>query len=364
MKRIKKILFAVIFCVFFFLCLNLFAFVLEYVDYGTYWSQGQPVGLYESQSGQRPRLKKGARLNGWKYAISINSMGFRGPELINPKPINGFRIWCIGGSTTFDIYAPSDDKTWCSLLGTILQEKYPEKKIETINAGIPGEILRGSMDDVEDFAKTVQPDVVILYHGPNDLQKIVSEQRMFQQSTVRRHGEKHSEKKIDGEASFRIGKILMYDIALFRVFGRMLQSGQYMQLDFPQGELEIQSKRTLENELQYAIDITRKVGAKPIAVSHALRADPNASGEKARMQVGEATMLLQMDAESTIFAYQTYNQILNQVATQNLVPFVDVRAVVPSDPKYWGDATHFLEPGSTITAQTIASSMIKEGIVQ
>ena len=92
---------------------------------------------------------------------------------------------------------------------------------------------------------------------------------------------------------------------------------------------------------------------------HALRAEENATGEKARLQVGEATMLLQVNPESTIQAYRTYNQILKKVAPQKNISYVDVRSAVPSDPSYWGDATHFLEPGSTITAQTIAQEIIR-----
>ena len=362
MNRLKKTIFALILCVVFFVFLNLLAFGIEYLDYGTYWSQGQPVGLYESRSGDRPRLKKGARLNGIKYSVSINSMGFRGAELQQPKPSNGFRIWCIGGSTTFDIYAPSDEKTWCAQLASILQEKYPNRVVESINAGIPGEIIRGSMDDVEAHAQAVQPDVVILYHGPNDLQKIFSEQKMFTNRQIQRPGERHSQKQM--EDGFSIGKVLMYDIALFRVVGRWLQTGQHMQLSFPAGSLHVQSQRTLERELSYAVDITRKVGATPIAVSHALRAEENATGEKARLQVGEATMLLQVNPESTIQVYRTYNQILNRVAQQKNISYVDVRSEVPPDSMYWGDATHFLEPGSKITAQTIAQEIIQKRLLE
>ena len=362
MNRIKKTIFALVLSAAFFVLLNLLAFGIEYLDYGTYWSQGQPVGLYESRSGDRPRLKKGAKLNGLKYSVSINSMGFRGPELQQPKPQNGFRIWCIGGSTTFDIYAPSDDKTWCAQLASILQKEYPNRVVESINAGIPGEILRGSMDDVEAFSMTVKPDVVILYHGPNDLQKIFSEQKMFANRQSHRPGERHSEKQM--EDGFSIGKVLMYDIALFRVVGRWLQTGQHMQLSFPAGSLHMQSQRTLENELSYAVNITKKVGATPVAVSHALRAEEGATGDKARLQVGEATMLLQVNPESTIQAYKTYNQILKRVAQQKNISYVDVRSAVPSDPSYWGDATHFLEPGSTITAKTIAQELIRAKLLE
>lgn len=366
MKKLKKLIFALILFCCFFLGLNIFAFGIEYMDYGTYWSNGQPAGLYESRSGERPRLKKGARLNGWKYSVSVNSLGFRGPELQQPKPKNGYRIWCIGGSTTFDIYAPSDDKTWCAQLGEILQEKYPDRIFESINAGVPGEILRGSMDDVEAFARNVQPDMVILYHGPNDLQKIMSEQRMFKNRQGNHHNLRHSEKSMGPNGgALSIASILQYDVALFRVLGRWLQNSQFIrsQNTLPDGGLSNQDLITLQNELSYAVDVTKKVGAVPIAVSHALRADPNAKGEEARVQTGEATLLLQLSPESTIRTYGIYNQTLRNIAKQKGILFSDVRAVVPPDTKYWGDATHFLEPGSRLTAQTIAKTIITAKVI-
>lgn len=358
MLRLKKIGFAFVLLIVFFLALNILAFGIEYLDYGTYWYRGQPVGLYESKSGERPRLKKGAKLNGWKYSVSINSMGFRGPELQQPKPKNGFRIWCIGGSTTFDIYSPSDDKTWCAQLGEILQEKYPNRLVEVINAGVPGEILRGSMKDVQSFSKTVQPDIVVLYHGPNDLQKLMSDQRKAF------HNRKHDGDGPPGGGDFSLSSIMLYDLALFRVLGRWLQTGEQMQINLPDGALKSASQNNLAHEISNAIEITKRVRATPVAVSHALRAAPDVQGEEAKKQVGEATMLLQLSPESTIKAYADYNRILKRIAKEKRIIFADVRAEIPSDSKYWGDATHFLEPGSQLAAQSIAKSIIEAGLVK
>ena len=93
-----------------------------------------------------------------------------------------------------------------------------------------------------------------------------------------------------------------------------------------------------------------------------MRASPGARGEEARKQVGEATMLLQLSPESTIRAYATYNNIIRSLAQQKGLPFADVRSVVPSDPQYWGDATHFKEAGSTLAAQAIANVIIQNAL--
>jgi hypothetical protein len=44
----------------------------------------------------------------------------RGPEIMVPKPDNGLRVWCVGGSTTFDIYAPDNASTWPAVTQDVL----------------------------------------------------------------------------------------------------------------------------------------------------------------------------------------------------------------------------------------------------
>ena len=43
--------------------------------------------------------------------ININSYGFRGPEIIQEKPDDLYRIFMVGGSTTFGAGATSDETT-------------------------------------------------------------------------------------------------------------------------------------------------------------------------------------------------------------------------------------------------------------
>lgn len=83
----------------------------DYLSWGTWRQDGQPMGLYVTSPGEPPRLKPGVSLNGLQYAIPINPDGFRGPALQHPAPANSYRVWCLGGPTTFDIYAPDDAHT-------------------------------------------------------------------------------------------------------------------------------------------------------------------------------------------------------------------------------------------------------------
>jgi lysophospholipase L1-like esterase len=66
---------------------------------------------------------------------------FRGPKGRIDRPLkkeeHTIRVMCIGDSATYSI-AVDYYHSWVYLLGTKLSKQYPEKKIEVLNAGIPG----------------------------------------------------------------------------------------------------------------------------------------------------------------------------------------------------------------------------------
>jgi len=103
--------------------------------------------------------------------ININSDGFRGEEISKEKLKNTYRIFALGGSTTFSIRAESDEKTWPGFLQTQFNNIKLEKKIEVINAGV---ILYSTTQELKLIKEKIilfEPDLIILYGGVNDLKK-------------------------------------------------------------------------------------------------------------------------------------------------------------------------------------------------
>lgn len=68
-----------------------------------------------------------------KNGFTINSQGYRGPEISQPKAPGTIRIVMLGGSTTMSIRA-DDDNTYPRLLEAMLLAETPQ--IEVINAGV------------------------------------------------------------------------------------------------------------------------------------------------------------------------------------------------------------------------------------
>ncbi|MFT4976994.1 MAG: lysophospholipase L1-like esterase [Myxococcota bacterium] len=321
------------------LLLNVLAFTGELVAYGTWYADGQPAGLYANAPGERPRLKPGARLDGLLYSIHVNDLGFRGPPLQDPPPANALRIWCLGGSTTFDIYAPDDDQTWPAIMGARLQAARPDRTVEVINAGIPGEILYGSGEDLQALGGRVRPDVVVIYHGPNDLRQVLTVPE-------------------EPTPLFPIP----IDPALLRVASRVLQGSSHLKVNMPARAVTLRDLQPIRQRLTDLIRRAEGAGARPILATHAMRWSPDAIGEQARALVAESVVLLQMDAPSVIAAFATYNELIRQLAAERRIPLADVRAAVSDDPRNWGDATHFRAPGSQLAGAAVSDAILAAGL--
>jgi len=101
--------------------------------------------------------------------VRFNAMGERGTNLLDlpfPKPAGTFRIVCEGGSTTFDLLAADNAATWPARLGALLA---PDA-VDVANAGFPGWTSLESLVSLEVRDVGLDPDLVVVFSGVNDLQ--------------------------------------------------------------------------------------------------------------------------------------------------------------------------------------------------
>ena len=100
--------------------------------------------------------------------VNINSAGFRGPEIEQTKPQDSFRIFMVGGSTTASLRATSDETTIPGYLQNLFDND-GMKKIEVINAGVPGIMSSQELLLVQHKILDYNPDLIIVYDGTNDV---------------------------------------------------------------------------------------------------------------------------------------------------------------------------------------------------
>jgi len=103
--------------------------------------------------------------------ININSHGFRGPEIMQTKNDNIYRIFVIGGSTTFGTGSLSDQTTIPSILEKKLNSNDLPYSIEVINAGISAAFSATEHRLIKEQILEFEPDLLIIYDGINDVSK-------------------------------------------------------------------------------------------------------------------------------------------------------------------------------------------------
>ena len=108
---------------------------------------------------------------GWgdiKLEKKLNSRGFSGPEFSSIKPPDTYRIFTLGGSTTFGTYQ-DDNETWPAYLQQLFDGEELGAKVEVINVGTNHANSTTEYQMTKTRLVDYQPDLIIMYDGWNDL---------------------------------------------------------------------------------------------------------------------------------------------------------------------------------------------------
>jgi hypothetical protein len=99
------------------------------------------------------------------HHVSINSLGYRGPEINRKKPPGVVRILCLGDSGTYGHYVNDNETFPFYLQQMFVREHLP---VEIINAGVPDTTI---VDQFYYLKRSIEiePDIVILTFSENDI---------------------------------------------------------------------------------------------------------------------------------------------------------------------------------------------------
>lgn len=98
----------------------------------------------------------------------ITEQGFRGESFSARKPEGTYRIVALGGSTTYGIYGAWDE-AYPYQLQQQLRESLGTDQIEVLNAGLVSATSAESLVRFYMRVLPVEPDMILLYEGYNDL---------------------------------------------------------------------------------------------------------------------------------------------------------------------------------------------------
>jgi len=109
------------------------------------------------------------------YLVITNSQGLRNEVEIDFAQDN-FRILTIGDSFTYGPYVNNQD-TWQAVLEKKLKDKFPDKKIQVLNAGVAGYTITDEFEYLKEKGIKTKPNLIILGIYANDINDLNQEKR-------------------------------------------------------------------------------------------------------------------------------------------------------------------------------------------
>ena len=148
------------------------------------WTADVPLAGYATFVPGKPRVDVDP-VTGERFAVAINSRGFRGEEPAANKTPGTVRVVALGASPTFGAYS-RDDETWPGALEAVLEARCEVgHDYEVVNLGVPG-LASGEVRAL--FAAEglpLEPDVVAFYGGAADSLRIASSPTRAQRLVAR-----------------------------------------------------------------------------------------------------------------------------------------------------------------------------------
>lgn len=297
------------------------------------------------------------------HRVTFNAFGCRGP---NPKtlekPAGVTRIVCLGESSTEEGCVP-DGCTWPERMQAGLDAAVGTGRVEVINLGCAGFSTGASASNLVVNGLRFQPDIVVLYHGNNDLWKAL----------MRRPELKWQETYVDYEArqSSRLERLLCKSIILDRLNRARYYAGgrrnraflqRYAQMhESEKAAIPMEGIETEARErLTLVADLCRQNRALLVIGIQATLIGPDLP-TSALPRMWE---LLRWTWNGRQISWSSFDAGLRRIkdmqrgfAAQQGLSCIDVERAVPKDPAYYFDHIHYAEPGSDAVGRAMARGL-------
>lgn len=313
--------------------------------------------------------------------IHVNSFGFRGEEIKIRKPKNVFRIVILGGSTVLNREV-SYEKNAARLLEKMLGQRYENKKIEVINAGKDGYTSEHSLIQYLFMIKDFDPDLIIMWHGINDMYVSCTPTDTQFGSFLPDYGHSLGAAARVAFSYFQSRPIVAVKLVSMDFFVRFLQENLYSDIikDLQETRQNEEAKKYLYSKVNFLISHdypsikTYKRNLESLirildadGVNLILGNQPNLY--KKSMNLKEARyaiyprLVCQKDGkyyslDSIRYGINLFNSTTKQVAKENNIPFLDLEAAIPKSTKYFVDMVHYSEEGNLALAKSLFAKIV------
>lgn len=300
--------------------------------------------------------REGQSVAAFGKQASFSSLGYRSPERGVEKPSGTTRILCAGGSTTFDILSANDSKTWPWRMEEILRERGLDA--EVFNAGFPGWTSLENLISLSIRDLDLEPDIVVLYQGINDLQP--ASHRPFDSQYERGHADEAVR-----ALGFDLQPLKWYERSLLVEKARELVVGKrdpWQRLQSPSApdnaltELPAEALETFERNIRSFVAVAIAGGSRVVLVTQPMRIrSEHVDADEAYL----AQWILGLDPVAAPAELERFNTVLREVSMTGPASLADVAGQVAWEERDFDDPMHFSPDGSARMARTMVDAVEK-----
>jgi lysophospholipase L1-like esterase len=291
--------------------------------------------------------------------IDINSLGFRNEEFAPRKPLGHYRIFVLGGSTTFGYPGsiPSNQETFPYKLQQELRRRLKTEHIEVINAGVIGYTLRTSLVNYVTRLTWYDPDMLIVHHAVNDAITVKDEDDL--QRGVIRANSRPSLWELVRNRSY---VLLELSYRYYRYFQRP-SPVQQKRTDEPSPT----TVRSYDQNLRFLTTLAKSRDVQLVIANEGTIVPGRCDGlsiagpERAGLESIEKQVCFLLDwyfphltATGVRRTFERIAAVQQAVAAENKLLWVDMNQIVPKTSEYYSDVCHTRPAGTTRIASALA----------
>jgi len=278
--------------------------------------------------------------------IAVNSLGFRGPEIEQPKPPARVRVAFLGGSTTFCAEASSFAATWPELVLAGLRADAPDLEFDGVNGGAGGFTTAESLVNLERRVAPLSPDVIVYYEATNDLTR-----------DARKAAIAAGLYEVPESDHGRLGDWWLTYFLVEKNVRQLLDSRRPDEQKL-HVEPEVLS-RGFEARLT-ALLTSAKQRAPVVAIATfavQMRAEQTSAVQRAAASSALFYMPF-LDVPSLMADYAEYNRVIRRVAAAQAVILIEGEDAIPGDEEHFADSVHLRDPGLRLQAERVLRGLL------
>ncbi|PIP86563.1 hypothetical protein COV42_03065 [Candidatus Campbellbacteria bacterium CG11_big_fil_rev_8_21_14_0_20_44_21] len=288
-----------------------------------------------------------------------NSLGYRGEEIIQPKPDGVYRVVAIGGSTTYTAAVSSYKDAYPYLLEKELK-KHGLENVEVINAGVPFYDSWPILVNFQFRVLDLDPDLIIYYEGDNEIKtRMVYPHESYRGDNTGRVSPPSitGTRIYDTSVALRMIFSRFADISHFGDLSKLNSAetlvhfdylNQYFSGEYPKGIFKEKSALEIlednppiytERNLRNLVSVAKKQGVDVLFSTYAYSP---LKGERTETPVYQK-------------AVEEHNSLIEDIAKREKILFYDFASEMSREPRYWiTDGVHVNEAGSALKAELFA----------